>query len=91
MCLASFNKWLLKVFNNTIEVIEAKDVALYIVVQKNACMFEFRAFLPPMNLGLQMHSPSALMEHVSLNLARIFFSRPCRANTQPKLSRVINR
>ena len=41
-------------------------------------MFEFAAFLPPTNLGLPMHSPSALTEHVSLNLARFFFARPCK-------------
>ena len=47
--------------------------ALYSVVQKNSCcMFEFPAFLPPTNLGLPMHSPSALTEHVSLNLAMYF-------------------
>ena len=45
---------------------------------KNSCMFEIPAFLPPTNLGLLMHSPLALMEHVSLNLARLFFARPCR-------------
>ena len=43
-------------------------------MQKNSCMFEFPAFLPPTNLGLPMHSPSALTEHVSLNLARFFCS-----------------
>ena len=37
-------------------------------------MFEFPTFLPPTNLGLLMHSPSALTEHVSLNLARFFCS-----------------
>ena len=40
-------------------------------------MFEFSAFLPPTNLGLPMHSPSALTEHVSLNFTRFFFARPC--------------
>ena len=49
----------------------------YTVVQKNSFMFEFPAFLPPINLELPMHSPSALTEHVSLNLARFFFARPC--------------
>ena len=39
----------------------------YSVVQNNSCMFEFPAFLPTTNLGLPMHSPSALTEHVSLN------------------------
>ena len=37
-------------------------------------MFEFLAFLPPTNLGLQMHSPRAFAEPVSLNLARFFCS-----------------
>ena len=36
-------------------------------------MFEFPAFLIPTNLGQPMHSPSALIEHVSLNLAGTFF------------------
>ena len=40
---------------------------IYRVEQNNSCMFEFLAFLPPTNLGLSMHSPSALMEHVSLS------------------------
>ena len=40
-------------------------------------MLEFPAFLPPTNLRLPMHSPSALTKHVSLNLARFFFARPC--------------
>ena len=44
--------------------------------KKNSCMFEFPTFLSPTNLGRTMHSPSALTEHVSLNLAR-FFARPC--------------
>ena len=47
---------------------------LYSVVQKNSCMFKFPAFLPPTNLGLPMHSPRALAEPVSLNLARFFCS-----------------
>ena len=42
---------------------------LYSVVQKNSSMFEFAAFLLPTNVGQPMHSPSALTEHVSLNLA----------------------
>ena len=44
--------------------------------EKNSCMFEFPTFLPPTNLGLPMHSPSALKEHVSLNLARFFLLNP---------------
>ena len=48
--------------------------ALYSVVQKNSSMFEFPAFLLPTNLGQPMHSPSALTEHVSLNLAWFFFA-----------------
>ena len=46
------------------------------MVQNNSCMVEFPAFLPPTNLGLPMHSPSALTEHVSLNLARFFLLDP---------------
>ena len=34
------------------------------------------AFLPPTNPGLLMHSHSALLEHVSLNLAGMFFLDP---------------
>ena len=45
---------------------------LYSVVQKNSSMFEFAAFLLPTNLGQPMHSPSALTEHVALNLAWFF-------------------
>ena len=48
----------------------------YSLVQKNSSMFELPAFLPPPNLGLPMHSPSALTEHVSLNLARFFLLDP---------------
>ena len=44
----------------------------YSVVQKNSSMFEFAAFLLPTNLGQLMHSPSALTEHVSLDLAWFF-------------------
>ena len=51
---------------------------MYSVVQKNPCMFEFSASLPPTNLGLPMHSPSALTRHMSLNLAKFFFTRPCK-------------
>ena len=50
--------------------------SVYSVVQKNSCVFEFPAFLPPTNLGLPMHNPSALTEHVSLNLARFFLLDP---------------
>ena len=39
-------------------------------------MFELPAFLPPTNLGLPMHSLSALTEHVLLNLARFFLLDP---------------
>ena len=52
------------------------ECLLYSMVQKISCMFEFPAFLPPTNLGLPMHSPSALTEHVSLNLARFFLLNP---------------
>ena len=49
--------------------------------KKKSCMFEFAAFLPPTNLGLPMHSPSALTEHVSLNLARFFLLDPVSMST----------
>ena len=55
---------------------------IYSVVQKNSCLFEFPAYLPPTNVGLPMHSQSALTEHVSLTLARIFFARPCTSITK---------
>ena len=42
------------------------------VEQKNSCMFEFPAFLLLTNLGQPLHSPSALTEHVSLNIAGTF-------------------
>ena len=45
---------------------------IYRVEQNNSCMFEIAAFLPPTNLRQPMHSPSALTEHVSLNLAWFF-------------------
>ena len=48
---------------------EEKMGGMYSVAQKNSCMVEFPAFLPPTNIGLPMHSQSALTEHVSLNLA----------------------
>ena len=54
----------------------------YSMVYKNCCMFEFPAFLPPTNLGLPMHSPSALKEHVSLNLACFFLLNPACAPKQ---------
>ena len=43
---------------------------------KNSYMFEFPTFLAPTNLVLPLHSPSALTEHVSLNLARFFLLDP---------------
>ena len=45
-------------------------------------MLEFPAFLPPTNLGLLMHSPSALTEHVSLNLARFYLLNPVNEELQ---------
>ena len=42
------------------------------MVEKSSCMFAFTTFLLPTNLGLPMHSPSVLTEHVSLNLASVF-------------------
>ena len=53
---------------------ERRSQSPYSMVQKNSCIFEFLAFLPPTNLGLRMERPSALMKHVSLNLARFFCS-----------------
>ena len=41
-------------------------------------MFEFPAFLPPTNLGLPKLSPSALMEHVSLDIAVVFLLDPVK-------------
>ena len=38
--------------------------------KENSCIYKFPTFLPPTNLWLPMHSPSALTEHVSLNIAR---------------------
>ena len=49
---------------------------MYSLGGKNSYMFEFPSFLPPTNLGLPMHSSSALTEHVSLNLARFFLLDP---------------
>ena len=49
-------------------------ITFYRVEQLNFCMFEFLAFLLPTNLRQPMHSPSALTEHVSLNLAGTFCS-----------------
>ena len=48
----------------------------YSVVRKNSSMFEFPAFLLPPNPGQPMHSPSALTEHVSPNLAGFFLLDP---------------
>ena len=59
--------------------VDARDdveVVLYMVEQNNSCMFEIPAFLLPTNLGQPMHSPLALMEHVSLNLAGTFLLDP---------------
>ena len=53
----------------TMSVLNACHLREYSVVQKNSSMFEFAAFLLPTNLGQPMHSPSALTEHVALNLA----------------------
>ena len=56
------------------------------MMQKNSCMFEFPALLLPTNLGLLMHSQSALTEHMSLNLAR-FFAQPCITQLEWSLCR----
>ena len=50
----------------------SKTLRKYSRVQKNSSVLEFPAFLPPTNLGLPKHSPSALTGHVSLNLAFSF-------------------
>ena len=47
------------------------DIGKYSVVQKNSCMFEFTASFLPANPGQPMHSPTAVMENVSPNLAGI--------------------
>ena len=44
--------------------------------QKNSRMFKFPAFLLPTSVGQPMHSPSALTEQVSLNLAGTFLLDP---------------
>ena len=49
---------------------------MYSLGGKNSYMFEFPSFLPPTNLGLPMHSSSALTEHVTLNLARFILLDP---------------
>ena len=66
------------IFNNlVISYISTKSKKyIYRPVQKKSPLFEFPAFLPPTNLGLPMHSPSALTEDVSLNLARFFLLDP---------------
>ena len=50
----------------------------YRVGQNDSCMnmFEYPTFLLPTNLGQPMHSPPALMEHVSLNLEGTFLLNP---------------
>ena len=54
----------------------------YSVVQKNSSMFEFPAFLLPKNLVQPIHCPSALKDHVSLNLLSMnFFARSFTACT----------
>ena len=68
-----------RIFNSIVCKIDASHHAMqhystHSVVQKNSCMFEFSAFLPPTNLGLPMHISSALTEHLSVNLARFFCS-----------------
>ena len=46
------------------------------VEQNNSYIFEFPAFMLPINLGQPIHSPLALTEHVSLNLAGAFLLDP---------------
>ena len=69
--------------------IDTNPFSLYSVVQKNSCMFEFPAFLPPTNLGLPMHSPPALTEHVSLNLARLFLLDPVHLSYNQRLASLL--
>ena len=59
-----------------VEKREGSEIKKYSMVQKNSCMFEFPAFLPPTNLELLMHSPSALTEHESLNFAETYLLNP---------------
>ena len=47
-------------------------------------MFECPAFLLPTNLWQPMHSPLALTEHVSLNLAGTFVFDPVEISTNPE-------
>ena len=54
---------------------------MYSLEQKNSCMSEFLAFLLPTNLGQPMHSPLALMEHVSLNFSGTFLLDPVQSIT----------
>ena len=53
--------------------------------QKNSCMFEFPALQLPTNLVQPMHSPLALTEHVSLNLAGTFLLDPVSGHKAEKL------
>ena len=46
------------------------------MVQKNSCMFEFPASLPPTNLGLPMHSPSAPDGSCATELGKDFLLDP---------------
>ena len=54
-----------------------------VVQKKKSCMFEFPTYLPPTNLGLPIHRPSALTEHVSLNLAGTFLLDPVYGMNSP--------
>ena len=56
---------------------KGNNEGVYSVVQKNSSMFELPACLLPTNQGQPMHSPSAMTEHVSLNLAWFFFALCC--------------
>ena len=59
---------------------------IYRVVQKNLIMFESSRPLSAQCPRQPMNSPSALTEHVSLNLARFFFARPCKKYVLEKQS-----
>ena len=53
-------------------------------------MFECPAFLLPTNLGQPMHSPLALTEHVSLNLAGSFLLDPVEMSTNLETPCILN-
>ena len=64
------------------------QVHLYSVVQKNSCIFKFPAFLLHTNLGQPMHSPSAMTELPSPNLAGSFSLRAVKGIAQTRLREI---